>query len=461
MPESENISVAKIAATPTTNSWSQAYNAGKLFAVISLSREDTEAEKDFLNVLGKDVIEVLEQEFFSIETKDLDSIKKAFEEALKKIPAEVITSFAVSSIVKDIIYVIYKGGARVSIKRGDKFGVLGESDDDEINAVSGGIQNGDTFIIQTKEFKELAPSNTLMKSIDSQPPNEIAETLAPIIHKEEKGGASAIIITYNIPDEEESGISAVKEDSLSTQEEEAETKEKKSILGGFNFAGLLTKIPKSIKIPTLGQIAHSRKLILTIAVIIAALFVTVVTISINNQNTEKTKALFESVYGKASEKYEEGIGLASLNKNLANDNFEEAYDILNNNKDKFSKNSEEEKKIIDLLEKVRKELESNSPDKIAQNQERGKISLTIQNGSGAEGTAGKGADFLREKGYAITGTGNADNYNYEGITIKVKNSGQAYIELLKKDLSEKYEVGETSSDLPEDGPSDAVIIIGK
>ena len=33
-----NISFSKIVATPTLNSWSQAYNAGKLFAVLSLER---------------------------------------------------------------------------------------------------------------------------------------------------------------------------------------------------------------------------------------------------------------------------------------------------------------------------------------------------------------------------------------------------------------------------------------
>src|SRR3989344_4246728 len=105
MPDNENISVAKIAATPSATSWSQAYNAGKLFAVISLSKTaEEEDEKDHLNVLGKDVIETLEQEFFRIETKDLASIKNAFETAVKKIPEDIEISFLASSIVKNIIY---------------------------------------------------------------------------------------------------------------------------------------------------------------------------------------------------------------------------------------------------------------------------------------------------------------------------------------------------------------------
>ncbi|MDP2585868.1 MAG: hypothetical protein Q8P29_03235, partial [Candidatus Levybacteria bacterium] len=70
-----NISFSKIVATPTLNSWSQAYNAGRLFAVLSLEKtKDAPNEIDSLNVLGKDLLERLEQEFFAIEDKNLESI---------------------------------------------------------------------------------------------------------------------------------------------------------------------------------------------------------------------------------------------------------------------------------------------------------------------------------------------------------------------------------------------------
>ena len=62
-----NISFSKIVATPTLNSWSQAYNAGKLFAVLSLEKTKDPSEIESLNMLGKDLLERLEQEFFVIE----------------------------------------------------------------------------------------------------------------------------------------------------------------------------------------------------------------------------------------------------------------------------------------------------------------------------------------------------------------------------------------------------------
>lgn len=347
MPENENISVAKIAATPSASSWSQAYNAGKLFAVISLSKTASEEDaKDYLNVLGKDVIETLEQEFFSLETKDLTSIKSAFEEASKKIPQDIEVSFLASSIVKNIIYIFYTGDTRVSIKRADEFGVLVDSKDKETGANSGLLKNGDTLIFQTKHFKELVPTNILVASLDHQPPNDIAETLAPIIHREEKGGAAAVIIQYKSQESEE----------LATKQ--PEEKEPENIPEGskFDLGGIFSPLASIIKIPKVGGISHSRKLILTIAVIVAVLLIAIVFISIKNQNDAKINSLFENVYSKAQDKYKGGQGLAPLNKNLARDNFNEAYKILNDNKDKFPKNSRQEKQILDLLDKTQKAL---------------------------------------------------------------------------------------------------------
>src|SRR3989344_3886956 len=292
MTDEPNISVSKIAATPSETSWSQAYNAGKLFAVISLSKETVDEKKDFLNVLGKEAIETLEQEFFSLETKDLSSIKKTFEEALRKIPEDVESSFAAACIAKNIVYIFYFGNTRISIKRGEEFGVLIDSEEEkESGAISSLLLDGDIIILQTKQFKELVPTNVLVASIDSQPPEEIA---------------------------------------------------------------------KMIKLPKFDKVNHTRKLILTVVLVIAALLVFTVVLSVRKQNEAKLSALFESVYTPATEKYKEGESLISLNKNLANDSFEEAYKILNENKSKFPKGSRQEKQILDLLNKTQQALSQTS-----------------------------------------------------------------------------------------------------
>lgn len=93
--------------------------------------------------------------------------------------------------------------------------------------------------------------------------------------------------------------------------------------------------------------------------------------------------------------------------------------------------------------------------------DRSTLSVEVQNGSGETGVAGKGADVLSGFGYKIAAKGNADNFNYEGATIRVKSTKANFLALLKKDLGFSYTVGSTSADLSSDSTADALVIIGK
>ncbi len=93
--------------------------------------------------------------------------------------------------------------------------------------------------------------------------------------------------------------------------------------------------------------------------------------------------------------------------------------------------------------------------------DRSKLSIEVQNGSGEAGVAGKGSGILKDLGYNITSTGNADNFDYSSVTIKVKSSKSNYLTLLKKDLSASYTIGSSSSDLSASSSADALVIIGK
>ena len=93
--------------------------------------------------------------------------------------------------------------------------------------------------------------------------------------------------------------------------------------------------------------------------------------------------------------------------------------------------------------------------------DRSTLSVEIQNGNGEAGVAGKGSDVLKGFGYKVAGTGNADNFDYVNVTIKVKSTKVNFLALLKKDLGFSYTVGSTSADLTSDSTADAVVIIGK
>ncbi|MBU2632282.1 hypothetical protein KKG52_01070, partial [Patescibacteria group bacterium] len=223
MPD-KNFIFANIVSTPTAISWSQTYNAGKLFSVLSLSKNGEE-EIEELNVLGKDALEILEKEFFSLEEKSLASIKEVTLKASENLPQENI-SFLVAAFSEDILYLVIIGAGKVDIKRDVSIGTLLESkleNKENIKFASGFIKDKDTVILQTKQFSEAINSSTLAGSLESEP-NEIVESLAPIIHEKEDGGAAAVIIRYKSVKEEE-GEEIIKEYE---PEEKREFLEKKS-----------------------------------------------------------------------------------------------------------------------------------------------------------------------------------------------------------------------------------------
>lgn len=100
---------------------------------------------------------------------------------------------------------------------------------------------------------------------------------------------------------------------------------------------------------------------------------------------------------------------------------------------------------------------SNSVDK-ATGLDRSKLSITVQNGSGKAGAAGKAAKILEDLGYNVVSTGNADSYDYVNTEIEVSSLKKAYLALLKKDLGNDYTISTTSTTYS--GDSDAVVIVG-
>lgn len=87
--------------------------------------------------------------------------------------------------------------------------------------------------------------------------------------------------------------------------------------------------------------------------------------------------------------------------------------------------------------------------------------MSILNGSGKAGVATQLSDVLKEKGYDVTNTGNADRNDYEKSEIRYKSSVPKDLKkTLDKDLENLYNfiIGDT---LEDSDTSDIVIIVGK
>lgn len=93
--------------------------------------------------------------------------------------------------------------------------------------------------------------------------------------------------------------------------------------------------------------------------------------------------------------------------------------------------------------------------------DRSELSVEVQNGSGVVGAASKASEALKLLGYHVVSIGNADNFDYENVTINVKSDKSSYLSLLKKDLENTYTIGSTSATLSASSAADALVVIGK
>lgn len=100
-----------------------------------------------------------------------------------------------------------------------------------------------------------------------------------------------------------------------------------------------------------------------------------------------------------------------------------------------------------------------SPTPKTSSTERSSLEITVLNGSGTAGAAKNISSYLEGLGYTIKSVGNADNYNYEGLTVNVSKEKSSYLTMLKKDLAEKS--SSISAQVVSSLTVDAEVIIGK
>lgn len=337
-----NLVFSKIVAFPKPSSWSQAYNAGKLFATLSLkndSKGDQEAP-DWLSILGKSVLDKLEEEFFTIEVKNLESIKQAIITTLKELPDDIVSSFACVVFTDDVLYSFAKGNGKVFIKRGGKFGTILDTTNEDLTIVtssSGKLEDNDLIVLATQPFLDIVDPTFLSSSLGNLTPDEIAEALTPKIHEKDDGGSAVFIVKY------------IKQVTQPTTQEETIKKE-------VNIPQPRASFLKKYLPTSFAQFSHSKKKFLTIAIIILIILGLSIFFAVKKQNDTKSKALFENVYPNALKKYDEGNSLLDLNKSLAIDSLTFSKKLLSDNKDKFSYNSKEQNEILALLKKVDKAL---------------------------------------------------------------------------------------------------------
>jgi len=88
-------------------------------------------------------------------------------------------------------------------------------------------------------------------------------------------------------------------------------------------------------------------------------------------------------------------------------------------------------------------------------------SVSVLNGSGITGQAGKVKDSLTTDGFNVASTGNADNSNYTQTEIAAKKSvSQAYLSKLEAELGKTLSVDSTIAPLQDSSSTDVTVTLG-
>lgn len=346
---SSNLSFAKIVANPTHLGWSQVYSAGKLFAVISLEKSAETDEKDYLNVLGKDILNTLEQEFFTLETKDQESIRKAVLSTSQKIPEDVKVSFVSGAVVGNVLYLFILGSGKVDIKRGQTLGTLLEAKEEEgkeLKEASGFLQDQDIVILETKAFSDEISESSLLEFLEKPSIDEASENLAPLVHEKENPLVSSILVSYKEGEEKED--EAIVEAIVEDKEKE---EQKEEVVPAAETSSVFPKFARpNFRRPL--KLRGARSLIVLLIIVVIVIFAASIIFAVKKQENDKLIAAFNSVYPAAEKKYNEGESLLDLNQALARDSFLEAKKILDNSKDEFPKDSSQGQQIENLSTKI-------------------------------------------------------------------------------------------------------------
>ncbi len=334
-----SLAYAKIVATPTATGWSQVYNAGSLFAILSLTvspdsvgvENKITPEKTSLPVIGKDVFNDLEAEFFTLEEKTLHTVKAAIEKSFEKVVPGIVADACLAYFKDNLLYLFILGKGKILMKRGEKLGLLLEKKaaDAPLLTASGRLQPGDIILLQTDHFTQNVPDANINTAFELQLPNDIAESLSPHVHEKEDGSQAAIIIAYNgtvqTQDPLEENTISVKEPMpiLTTEKPHPERKTLSLIKSAF---GRLRKLKLPIPRLTKKQISA-----LSLGVVLLILLIASIIFTKNQQENARYEALYRQISVQAQKNYDEGKALAKLNQNLAQDDFLKAEKILKEN----------------------------------------------------------------------------------------------------------------------------------
>ena len=335
-----NLHVAQVIGLNTDQKAAQTISVSRnkdnsFFAVLDLASDDAFTK-------GRQILSEISDFYFEFEGSPSEKLNAAFIEAKQKLPQED-SSFLTASVSGKVLYMIFKGGVDVYLKRDNRLSSLLPAGSDS-QLISGFLQDGDKLLLSTKSLisflgEDLEKSLNLPLEIFEE---EFSDRIGA--SGSEKGGLAGLVVEI----EEESLVKEEQsESSIPTLDEEeyipsGGKKITAYLLGTLSTAKRLFKnyFPKSGR----GRLILATALIIVIALGVGYKY--------KASKDQQANALFNQTLQESKDDFSAAKGLATLNPL-------EAKNKLDSSKSKVEKSLGIKPKDPDALD-LKKQIEEQS-----------------------------------------------------------------------------------------------------
>ncbi len=244
---------------------------------------------------------------------------QAIEEIADRVMRPNIRTLVLFIPVGAVVYIVLRGNGSVYIKRKNELASLIHQD----GAISGEIQEGDTFLLASHGFSHVLSHEELTQTFDHLPPVDIAEKLTLLLHEKTDGEGSVALVYQAVVFEE----GQKEEEPPQVLEEMPIVKEEK--MEG-DLMSTLRKIRSGLRIRHRIRYLHEhpKSLRFLIVIVFIVLFLGSVVIGVVKQRSAAQSQKIAAVMNDAQHALDEGTALLDLNQAKGRERLTQAKQML-------------------------------------------------------------------------------------------------------------------------------------
>lgn len=314
----------------TNHRWGQTFVHEPYFIVIEIETEERAFET------GHAIMEQLTERLSSTDDVSLQTLK----DIIRSLDMPPSAALAIVAPQEDVLYVASRGGARVFIRREERWGMILNED----GYASGPLEHADLICLCTPSFLVNIPAEKIRETVMDNQYVELEDDLAALLHDhDDTAGAACLIITQK---QKEEPFSTTDETESVSKEPPAPT-----VAPEHGRMTLRSKVVAHLPKPNKKQ-----RITLTIGMVLLFLLIGSLVFGSSHRNNVKRKEMVAALREEVAAKLSEGTGLINHDRTQAQQVLGEAVSRLEETLPTFPTTSPEYEELASLLTTTQKEL---------------------------------------------------------------------------------------------------------